>query len=387
MSVAQKLGPTVIWGRNSVVLAIAIGNGVVLAALLWRAGAYRPFLLPLAGLVALISLRLVPYAIGFAGAYDTYHWLTFAPFDFSMAFGPLVWMYVVRLATGAWPPRWPWHLVPVLLQLIYQLGAFSLPLDAKWNWYTGIHREFIEPIGFVAVVASLVAYVVAASRRFVAWTRDSDDRRSNLESSRRGVVRVVLVGTAAVAMLAALFAVRSLFIAPTDYFDRFPMILALAILAYVLGLAGWRQSAMDFPVVTRHAKHLVGPTNPPVAPAAPGRPQQDYAALGADWRQRTVSARWYRESALTLPEFAGRLGVSPRTASRVLRDGLGLTFNEFVNGLRVEDVRQRLSDAEDTRNLLPIALEAGFASKASFNRAFRKTTGASPSAMRTANTD
>lgn len=376
-----------IWGRNSIVLAIAIGNGLILAALLWQAGTRRPFLRPLAALVALIAVRLTPYAIGFAGAYDQHQWLTFAPFDYSLAFGPLVWLYVTRLATDEWPVRWRWHLVPVLLQLGYQLVAFALPLETKWHWYTGTHRELVEPIGFAGVISSLVAYVVIAWRQFAAWQQYMDDQLSNREAYRLGVVRVVLVGTALVAVLAALFALRSWFMAPTDYFDRFPMVLALAVLAYVLGLAGWRQSAMDVPVITPHAEqpeeHPVQRLEePPAKPPTPGRPRQDYEALGAEWYERTRIGQWYRDPTLTLSEFAGRLGVSPRTASRVLRDGLGLTFNAFVNGLRVEAVRQCLANSADTRDLLPIALDAGFASKASFNRAFREATGVSPSTMR-----
>jgi AraC-like DNA-binding protein len=401
------------WGRNSLVLAIAIGNGVVLAALLWRAGAQRAFLRPLAALVALIALRLVPYAIGFAGAYDQFQWLTFAPFDASLAFGPLVWLYVTRLATGVWPRRWRWHLVPVLLQLAYQLAAFALPLETKWNWYTGAHRNLVEPIGFACVIVSLVVYVIAGWRQFAEWQQWMDDQLSNREAYRLGVVRVVFVGTASVVVLAAIFALRSWLIAPTDYFDRLPMMLALALLAYVLGLSGWRQSAMEFPAMTRPiqsgdpasassddvpgdrsvelpaelpADLPTGLPNDP-HPKATGRPRQDYAALGAEWRQRTLAERWYREPTLTLSDFARKLSVSPRTASRVLRDGLGLSFNAFVNGLRVEDVRQQLADPANSRALLPIALDAGFASKASFNRAFRDVTGVSPSKLRATNAE
>jgi AraC-like DNA-binding protein len=415
------------WGRNSLILAIAIGNGAVLAALLWRAGAQRAFLRPLAALVALIALRLVPYAIGFAGAYDQFQWLTFAPFDYSLAFGPLVWLYVTRLATGAWPRRWRWHMVPVLVQLGYQCAAFALPLETKWNWYTGTHRDLVEPIGFAGVIVSLVAYVVAGWRQFAGWQRWMDDHLSNREAYRLGVVRVVFVGTASVVVLAAIFALRSWLIAPTDYFDRLPMMLALALLAYVLGLSGWQQSAMEFPAMStltdlsapapeafrgvprdlavEAPNHAAAEELPRVAAGPPsdlptdlqtdlasdphakstGRPRQDYAALGADWRQRTIAERWYREPTLTLPDFANKLNVSPRTASRVLRDGLGLTFNAFVNGLRVEDVRQQLADPANSRDLLPIALDAGFASKASFNRAFRDVTGVSPSRLRAAN--
>ncbi len=365
------------WGRNSIILSIAIGNGVVLAVLLWQAGAHRAFLRPLAVLVALIALRLVPYAIGFAGAYDQYQWLTFAPFDWSMAFGPLVWMYIRRLSTAEWPSRWLWHVVPVLLQVTYQLAAFALPLETKWNWYTTTHRDVIEPIGFGAVLVSLFLYVFSAWRQFVIWQQWMDDQLSNREAYRLGVVRVVLIGTAVVALLAALFALRSWFVSPTDYFDRLPMMLALAMLGYVLALAGWQQSGMVFPVITPHAQL---PTDLPAKPT--GRPRQDFAALGAEWRARTIAAQWYRDPGLTLPDFAEKLSVSPRTASRVLRDGLGLSFNAFVNGLRVEDVRRQLSDPANDRDLLPIALDAGFASKASFNRAFRELTGVTPSSLR-----
>lgn len=370
------------WGPNSIILTIAIGNGLVLAGLLWRAGWSRAFLRPLGALVALIAIRLMPYAIGFAGAYDHHPWLTFAPFDFSLAFGPLVWMYVSRISTGQWPRRWRWHFAPVLLQAVYQLVAFSLPLDAKWEWYTTTHNHIVEPLGLALVIASLTAYVFAGWRQFTTWQRWMDDQLSNREAYRLGVVRVVLLGMAIITVCAALFALRSWLVAPTNFFDRFPLMLALAALAYVLGLAGWRQSAMDFPVMAGARTDPPALDTADVAARATGRPKQDYTALGQEWRARMLVERWYREPSLTLPDLANRLCVSPRTASRVLRDGLGLTFNAFVNRMRVEEVRERLADPTNTRELLPIALDAGFASKASFNRAFRDVTGTSPSTIR-----
>ncbi len=371
------------FGRNSMVLAIAIANGALLAGLLWHAGRQRPFLRALAALVGLIALRLVPYMIGFAGAYDEHQWLTFAPFDLSLGFGPLVWMYLVHLSTGAWPTRWRWHCTPALAQLAYQLAAFALPLETKWNWYTTGHRNVVEPVGFALAVLSLLAYVAAGWRQFRVWQQWMDDHLSNREAFRLGVVRIVLAGTALVAVLAAAFAIRSWFIAPTDYFDRLPMVLALALLAYVLGLAGWRQSGMPFPTIVPLAASALEAEPAPRAQAKPaGRPRLDYVAMGEAWQQQAVMEHWYRDNGLTLALFSQRLQVSPRTVSRVLSDGLGCTFNAFVNRMRVEDVRAQLANPANTRGLLPLALEAGFASKASFNRAFREVTGTSPSAVR-----
>jgi AraC-like DNA-binding protein len=59
-----------------------------------------------------------------------------------------------------------------------------------------------------------------------------------------------------------------------------------------------------------------------------------------------------------------------------------MSFSKFVNQRRVEAVKRRLEDETDARDLMTIALEAGFNSKASFNRAFGEIAGMTPSAFR-----
>jgi AraC-like DNA-binding protein len=49
----------------------------------------------------------------------------------------------------------------------------------------------------------------------------------------------------------------------------------------------------------------------------------------------------------------------------------------------VDDVRQRLARPESKNfNLLTLALDAGFASKSTFNQVFKKQTGQTPSTYR-----
>jgi AraC-like DNA-binding protein len=58
-----------------------------------------------------------------------------------------------------------------------------------------------------------------------------------------------------------------------------------------------------------------------------------------------------------------------------------VNFSNFVNGLRAEGVARALVAGSD-RDLLSLALDMGFASKASFNRAFKARFGVSPSQFR-----
>ena len=162
-------------GIRSLVLLIGAINGVLLALPLLRARVNRTANRLLSALILVAALRLTPYVLGFAGAYDAARWLTFAPFDLTFAFGPLLWGYVVVLTTGALPKHWRWHLVPVALQLAYSLACFALPLDTKWDWYTGWHQRLVDPLFLGLLLASLSAYLLAAWRqygRYRAWLDD-----------------------------------------------------------------------------------------------------------------------------------------------------------------------------------------------------------------------
>jgi AraC-like DNA-binding protein len=96
---------------------------------------------------------------------------------------------------------------------------------------------------------------------------------------------------------------------------------------------------------------------------------------------RVQAAQWWRDPDLGLEQLAQRLGTNTSYVSRALNDGLGLSFNEAINRLRVEAVCAELR-AGSTRPLLAIAFDAGFNSKTSFNRCFKELTGTTPSRFR-----
>jgi AraC-like DNA-binding protein len=65
----------------------------------------------------------------------------------------------------------------------------------------------------------------------------------------------------------------------------------------------------------------------------------------------------------------------------VLNQELGTTFYELVNRLRIEHAKRLLmSDVE--RNVLDVALEVGFNAKSTFNTAFKRHAGMTPSEFR-----
>ncbi|PXY01696.1 hypothetical protein DF185_09515 [Marinifilum breve] len=88
----------------------------------------------------------------------------------------------------------------------------------------------------------------------------------------------------------------------------------------------------------------------------------------------------YRDKRLTKAQLAGMMDWSEVQLSNVLRDGLQVSFNDFVNAYRVDEVKQKLKDPQNKDfTLLAIAEDCGFNSKTSFYRIFKKFTDLTPS--------
>lgn len=90
----------------------------------------------------------------------------------------------------------------------------------------------------------------------------------------------------------------------------------------------------------------------------------------------------YREPALSIGQVARRSGYPEYLVSAVINRRFGGTFWDYINRLRVEAVRARLADRQDTRTILDIAYDCGFTSKSTFNAAFKRQIGETPSGYR-----
>ncbi len=84
---------------------------------------------------------------------------------------------------------------------------------------------------------------------------------------------------------------------------------------------------------------------------------------------------------LTLHELADRLEVKRHHLSQVINEKTGQRFYDYINAYRVRELKGRISDPGfANRSYLGLALDCGFNSKATFNAAFKKHTGKTPSA-------
>ncbi len=371
----------------SLVLAFGAFQGIVVAFLLTLSRKNRGANGLLAVLLLVTVLRILPFALGYAGFYDLYPWLSFAPYNLGFAFGPLVFLYIVTLTNGELPGRWWLHLVPAAIEALYYCVIFPQSLGFKQSWDARVQEPLIAPLEQAFTLLSALIYAVAAIRRYRVYQRWLADTVSYRDEFRLTWVRNFLIAFSSVLSLWVGFAGFEHWVRPLNYFNEFPLYVAFTLFVYYLGLEGWRNADVRYPVPKSMGFAAISPTEEPVGvpelPAEPIVSDRDWKAQGAAWLQEVQRRELWREADLSAAMLARELGTNTAYLSRALNEGLGQSFNECINRMRVSEVERRLRDRSDDVELLTIALDSGFRSKASFNRAFKAYTQQTPSEYRT----
>ncbi|RBP48584.1 helix-turn-helix domain-containing protein [Arenicella xantha] len=158
--------------------------------------------------------------------------------------------------------------------------------------------------------------------------------------------------------------------------------LLIVLLIYLIAFAQWRNPTLftveQLPESSSPATNQSAPTasdnNGALDPAT-------RATLFGSVKLQVEEKRLYRENNLTLPKLADATGLSVHHLSEVLNQHEGKSFYQFINSYRIAEVCERLK-ANDQQKILDIALQAGFASKGTFNPIFKQFIGSTPTQYR-----
>lgn len=95
------------------------------------------------------------------------------------------------------------------------------------------------------------------------------------------------------------------------------------------------------------------------------------------------TAKPYLQSECTLRILAGLTNIPEHQLSKLLNAHGGISFNDFINGYRLNEAIVYLEETGKSRKTIDvIAIECGFGSRATLHRVFSKAYGTSPNAYR-----
>lgn len=110
------------------------------------------------------------------------------------------------------------------------------------------------------------------------------------------------------------------------------------------------------------------------------------AAIEKKLNSAMTGEKAYLDPALSIGGLAEQVGAPEHQLRALINKSMGhRNFRSYVNGYRMVEAKTALADPEKAAlPILTIAMDSGFASLASFNRAFKQSTGSTPSEFRNA---
>ncbi|MCX6121810.1 MAG: helix-turn-helix domain-containing protein [Ignavibacteriales bacterium] len=95
--------------------------------------------------------------------------------------------------------------------------------------------------------------------------------------------------------------------------------------------------------------------------------------------QYMESEKPYLDPNITLIDLSRKILIPHRSLSEIINNTLGQNYYDFINTYRIKESQRLLSDtATQRKTILEILYEVGFNTKSSFNQAFKKHTGTTP---------
>ena len=386
----------------SSLLLIGVVQGIVYGILLVargrKEGARADYWM--AGLLLLLALFVSQWMLGFAGWYDSHDWHTtimfYLPFSPPFLLGPAFFCYFLSLANAHFQLRKYWkHFIPaaffllldtvvaardLLIWTIFQgkelpffhntRGPWAEYLDNLDEWWYNL----LGPLSQLHLIAYLMA-TIYLYRRYKKYLVANFSNPEPLQFRWLNFIIIILGATFAVSLAGR---VASMFV-EMSYIQAWYYYFVVSVAIFVLSIQAYRQSTRNLLQLDFLPDAGPPPTVEAGEPAAPNTPDSDLEQLRRRLDGLMAAERPYLDPDLNIRQLAERLNSNTTYLSRVINGSYGQNFNDFINGYRVRAFEEKLRAGEHQKyTFLSLALDCGFNSKATFNRAFRKHTGKSP---------
>ena len=340
-------------------------------------------------LLFLYAMYLVPYMLGYAGWYsDNYKYtadiLFFIPFMQVLLIGPVVYFYTKYQLNASYKlsKRDYLHFLPAILYLIYSLIVFvtdKLILDDYY--FYAIRRDkdlanWYQASGLV----SMAFYLVLSLKYYSTYKKLLFDKVSYADSIVFKWIQNFMIAFLSILVLRVLFFI----INPEwgNFGSQFWHYIAFSFVFYYIAITGYSSAVKQIALEGEKLKAVnVFEEDSIVKETTESSEdtEKNYSVWKDKLSELMIDKRLFENPRLTLSEVAKELDVTTKTISSVVNAGFQMNFNDFVNHHRIEAVKTKLAQGEQsTSTLLGIALDCGFNSKATFNRAFKKSTAMTP---------
>lgn len=327
----------------------------------------------------ILALELQDYTFGFAGINFLWNEMNGFPRGVSLLFGPVVYLYFRSQINREFRLNRTMlvHFIPYAIYFIYHIVFFVQgPEVVQWRQESTMDNV-LHYVLFAVNWASYIYYFSACLRIYKRYKKWSLNQFSNEELIGFNWFRNFIV-----AMLVWLITrqiMNFLDIAfDLSFYQDWWWNLVLVFVSLYIGLAGYAQLQ---PLSIHFESEEETPETKDVEPkeAVSNEKTEKILKLAEQLTRVMETDRLYLNQDLNLRDLAKRMKSNSVELSSAINQHFEKNFNDYINDLRIEEFVQLSRDVKRQHyTLLSNAYDAGFSSKSTFNRAFRKAKGTSP---------
>jgi AraC-like DNA-binding protein len=316
-----------------------------------------------------ISFRLFPYTL------EYFPHAFFFGSSFTVLWGPGIYFYTKSLVNIDFKFRTKdlFHLLPFAAHFIYLLFAFHLNGAAAKRELVLNQAVFSPPaaqiiLGLIHFI--ILIYLIASLKVIINYRSDIKNSFSSIEKINLSWMIFVLAGFSIKWSADVWMYFNGLF----GLSEEFPLVisrLALFLFVNIVIYKGLKQPEIFSGILE------VQPTKKPFL--SKSLEEQYFKKLSAYMEER----RPYLNPDITLMDLAEQVSIPYRALSEVINNRLKQNFYDFINSYRIHESKKLLSEKSDRfKTVLEVLYEVGYNSKSSFNNAFKKFTGMTPTEYR-----
>lgn len=346
----------------------------------------------LAILLLFIGIKLSFWMLGFAGWYDSHNVYTslmfYFPFSAYLLCGPIIYFYFKSLTNSNFRisrKHWP-HLVLPVIFIALIIGKlvldFSLyyPFPQRAEFQYGTRGPFAEAdksllvslLGFL----SFFFYLLLILKSFPTYRTYINQNFSDTLHLNLAWLRNMLFAVFGGLLILLLFKILEVINGGISYKTDWYSYAALALLSYYICINGYYVNPRQLYQLDYQGVPALATTEKAIESALQIADDKELLQL---LHSIMEEGKPYLQPELSLLGLAKLLGTNKSVLSRIINQYFQQNFNDFINQYRVSQVIKQLDKGKHLQlTLLGIAYDSGFNSKATFNRAFKKTTGFTP---------
>jgi AraC-like DNA-binding protein len=297
--------------------------------------------------------------------------------------GPFLWLYIKSLTDQYFriKPKYYLNLIPFLVLLLqHSISIYTLPTEIRIEYVQNemFKQTFAYPFFIVLIALSPIVYFYLGLRLIRQYKLKIEGYFSQTAGFDLKWLKMIFGSWISICVLINSFFIIDLIypIAPFGMMQFFSFVIA-TIYVILIGFYGLRQENV---FLTNSINLNLEAATAHSADSYSKPLKDDEKEFIQKLLKHMNEQKPFLQPEITLKALSDDLNVSSEYLSEIINNDLNKNFFDFINHYRIEEFKNQSKNEKNKHlNIIGLAFNCGFNSKATFNRVFKKSTGLTPS--------